>query len=175
MTSRPQSNQLLSTRYEKECNQMLQLQREPSQVMLFEKVLSSIQRPRQGALSLTGRQTNTKYAKDHSFMIVEKDETMSRQHSRPTQQDETSAHQKPSQSSRNPIVAASTRCETTKTLLISPGLIGLIHHRSEQSRKTRTQALFLSSKTCCGGPVLSVSRLWSHGKRMHARGPKLHM
>ena len=62
------------------------------------------------------------------------------------------------------------RWETTKTLLISRSLmIGLTHHRCEESRLAQTSSPPLPRSGRCGDQVLPVPRLWSQGKRVHPR------
>ena len=105
------------------------------------KTLSAIQSARPKTLSST---YSNKYAKDHSFEIVgvrlEKNLDDVKAAINKTYPAKMSLVRIKSRATQKPIrlVRALTRCETTKTLLIERGLIiGLTHHRCEESRQVQ--------------------------------------
>ena len=108
---------------------------------LFMKALSAIQSARPEALSST---YSNKHAKDHSFVIVEVglDKNLDEVGAaiNKTYPAKISLVRIRSRATQAPtrLLRAFTRCETTKTLLIDRGLmIGLTHHRCQESRQTQ--------------------------------------
>ena len=103
------------------------------------KALSAIQSARPEALSSTH---SNKYAKDQSFVIVgvglDKNMDEVKAAIIKTYPAKMSLVRIRSRATQARLVRAFTRCETTKTLLIDRGLmIGLTHHRCEESRQAQ--------------------------------------
>ena len=108
---------------------------------LFKKALSAIQSACPEALPST---QSAKYASDHSIVIVgvglDKNLDEVKAAINKTYPAKISLVRIRSRATEAPtrLVRAFTRCKTTKTLLIDRGLmIGLIHHRCEESRQTQ--------------------------------------
>ena len=111
---------------------------------LFKKALSAIQSACSKALPST---QSAKYASDHSFVIVgvglDKNLDKVKAATNKTYPAKISLVRIRSQATQAPtrLLRAFTRCETTKTLLIDRGLmIGLTHHRCEESRQAQTSS-----------------------------------